>query len=240
MTTDEPHSPGTRGPSRSKHRDILDGALSLFLELGFDATSIEGVAERASVSKQTVYAHFGDKERLFRELIEREVGQRDMPTHPLTGTMQDSTDLESDLRTYARWHLRLVMTPHLLALRRRLIGEAARFPALARSWYDNGPRRSIDLFAGWFAVLHERGLLHAPDPVEAGEAFNWLVLSRPLNAAMACAWDEPDDALDAHADDAVRIFLAAHAVPATDTPRDGGGRQPPPPPRQVDAPTHDH
>ena len=32
--------------------------------------------------------------------------------------------------------------------------------------------------------------------VEAGEASNWLVPSRPPNAAMACAWDEPDDALD--------------------------------------------
>lgn len=212
---DQFRRPGTRGPSRSKHRDILDGALDLFLELGFDATTIEGVAEQAGVSKQTVYAHFGDKESLFRELIGREVGRRDMPAHPLADTMPDSTDLEADLRTYARWHLRLVMTPHLLALRRRLIGEAARFPALARSWYDNGPRRSIELFAGWFEALHERGLIHAPDPIMAGETFNWLVLSTPLNAAMAFAWDEPDKALDTHADDAVRIFLAAHAPRTT-------------------------
>lgn len=214
---DPPRTPGTRGPSRDKHRDILAGALDLFLELGFDATTIEGVADRAGVSKQTVYAHFGDKATLFRELIEREVGQREAPTHALAATMPNSTDLEADLRTYARWHLRLVMTPHLLALRRRLIGEATRFPALARSWYDHGPRQSIELFAGWFEVLHERGMLHAPDPVVAGEAFNWLVLSRPLNAAMALAWEEPDTALDAHADDAVRIFLAAHAVRPTST-----------------------
>jgi TetR/AcrR family transcriptional repressor of mexJK operon len=218
LSSDEAPERGRRGPSRSKHRDILDGALDLFLEHGFAATTIEGVADRARVSKQTVYSHFGDKETLFRELIDREVGRRGMPTHPLAETMPDSIDLESDLRTYARWHLRLVMTPHLLALRRRLIGEAARFPALARSWYDNGPRRSIELFAGWFEALHERGLLHAPDPVVAGEAFNWLVLSRPLNAAMAFAWDEPDQALDAHADDAVRMFLAAHAVRTIDTP----------------------
>lgn len=217
VTDGESRRPGTRGPSRSKHRDILDAALALFLQDGFDATTIEGVAGKASVSKQTVYAHFGDKETLFRELIEREVGRRDMPTHPLADAMPDSTDLEDDLRTYARWHLRLVMTPHLLALRRRLIGEATRFPALARAWYDNGPRRSIELFAGWFEALHGRGLIHAPDPHAAGEAFNWLVLSTPLNAAMALAWEQPDDALDAHADDAVRIFLAAHAAQPTDS-----------------------
>jgi TetR/AcrR family transcriptional repressor of mexJK operon len=208
----------TRGPSRSKHRDILDGALDLFLELGFDATTIEGVADRAGVSKQTVYAHFGDKETLFRELVEREVGQRDAPAHPLAATMPESTDLHRDLRVYARWHLRLVMTPHLVDLRRRLIGESMRFPELARQWYANGPRRSIDLFAGWFDVLHERGVLHAPDPIRAGETFNWLVLSTPLNAAMASAWNEPDEALDACADEAVRVFLAAHAVPAAGCP----------------------
>lgn len=212
---DPTRRPGTRGPSRGKHRDILDGALDLFLALGFDGTTIEGVAERAGVSKQTVYAHFGDKETLVRELVEREVGQRDAPTHPLAATMPESADLEADLRTYARWHLRLVMTPHLLALRRRLIGEATRFPALARSWYDHGPRRSIELFAGWFEALHERGMLHAPDSVAAGEAFNWLVLSGPLNAAMALAWDEPDTALDTYADEAVRIFLAAHTCGPT-------------------------
>jgi TetR/AcrR family transcriptional repressor of mexJK operon len=206
----------TRGPSRSKHRDILDGALDLFLELGFDATTIEAVADRSGVSKQTVYAHFGDKETLFRDLVEREVGQRDAPAHPLAATMPDSTDLQRDLRVYARWHLRLVMTPHLVDLRRRLIGEATRFPELARQWYDNGPRQSIELFAGWFEILHERGLLHAPDPIQAGATFNWLVLSTPLNAAMATVWNESDDALDAHADEAVRVFLAAHAARAVD------------------------
>jgi TetR/AcrR family transcriptional repressor of mexJK operon len=204
----------TRGPSRSKHRDILDGALGLFLELGFDATTIEGVADRAGVSKQTVYAHFGDKEALFRELVEHEVGQRDAPAHPLAASMPDSTDLHRDLRVYARWHL--------VDLRRRLIGESMRFPELARQWYANGPQRSIDLFAGWFEALHERGLLHAPDPIRAGEIFNWLVLSTPLNAAMASAWHEPDEALDAHADEAVRVFLAAHAVPAAGCPPSRG------------------
>lgn len=53
------------------------------------------------------------------------------------------------------------------------------------------------------------------DPVLAAQYVNWLVLSIPLNKAMAYATDEPlftAAELDAYADEAVRIFLAAYAV----------------------------
>lgn len=208
---------GVRGPSRRKRRDILTAAFRLFLDRGFAATTIEDVAEAAGVSKQTVYAHFGGsdegvKDALFQQMVEAQVGQRDEPAHPLAATMATTDDLETDLRTFARWHLHLVMTPDLLRLRRMLIGEAARFPKLARSWYTNGPAQSFGMFAEWFTALHERGLLHVPDPMLAAQTFNWLVLSTPLNEAMALGDSPPTAAdLDSYADEAVRVFLAAYA-----------------------------
>ena len=68
----------------------------------------------------------------------------------------------------------------------------------------------------WFAAWDRRGLLRVPDPVLAGRQFNWLVLSIPLNKAMAYATDEPlftRAELDHYADEAVRVFLAAYGVP---------------------------
>jgi TetR/AcrR family transcriptional regulator, mexJK operon transcriptional repressor len=207
--------PGVRGPSRTKRHDILAAAYRLFLQHGFAATTIEDVATEAGVSKQTVYAHFGDgddpvKDTLFRAMVEREVGLRHLDAHPLEVTMALTHDLEDDLRTFARHHLHLVMRPDLIQLRRMLIGEAERFPGLANVWWTNGPVRSFELFAGWFTILDERGLLHVPDPLLAAQTFNWLVLSTPLNEAMALG--APTDAtdLDRHADEAVRVFLAAY------------------------------
>jgi TetR/AcrR family transcriptional regulator, mexJK operon transcriptional repressor len=203
-----------RGPSLSKRRAIFDSARKLFLERGFAGTTIEDVAAAAGVSKQTIYTQFTDKETLFAALVTADVGRQDEPDHPLVDTMPRTDDLERDLREFARFHLALVMTPELLRLRRMLIGEAERFPNLARAWYDSGPERSCRIFQRWFRALTRRGLLDTPDPGLAAQTFNWLVLSIPLNKAMAMATDEPlytAAELDAFADEAVRVFLAAYA-----------------------------
>ena len=215
-TTDErPVRRRARGPSADKRRAVLDAARHLFFERGFAGTSMDDVAATAGVSKQTVYTHFSDKHRLFTELIENDVGQLDVAQHTLVTTMPDSDHIERDLRTYARFHLSVVMQPHLLRLRRMLIGEAERFPELARAWFANGPQLSVDLFASWFVALDRRGLLRVPDPVLAGEHYNWLILSIPLNRAMSEPLDQAiytRKQLDHFADEAVRVFLAAYAA----------------------------
>jgi AcrR family transcriptional regulator len=204
-----------RGPSADKRRAVLEAARLLFLERGFAGTSMDDVAGAAGVSKQTVYAHFSDKHRLFTELIETDVGQLDVAQHPLVAGMPDSDDIERDLRAYARFHLSVVMQPHLLRMRRMLIGEAERFPDLARAWFANGPQMSVALFASWFTALDNRGLLRVPDPVLAGEHYNWLILSTPLNRAMSEPLDRSlytQRQLNHYADEAVRVFLAAYAA----------------------------
>lgn len=204
-----------RGPSVDKRRAVLGAARVLFMERGFAGTSMDDVAAMAGVSKQTVYAHFSDKHRLFTELIETDVGQLDVAKHPLVTGMPESDDIGRDLREYARFHLSVVMQPELLRLRRMLIGEAERFPDLARAWFANGPELSIAMFASWFAALHRRGLLNVPDPTMAGEHYNWLILSTPVNRAMSEPLDRPlytRRQLDHYADEAVRVFLAAYAA----------------------------
>lgn len=49
------------------------------------------------VSKQTVYAHFADEQRLFTELIRAGVGQVDEPGHRLARPLGESEDVERDL-----------------------------------------------------------------------------------------------------------------------------------------------
>ena len=203
------------GRSARKRAAILAAAHQLFLQKGYAGTSMDDVAARAAVSKQTVYKNFADKQRLFTEVITSDVGRLEDATQAQMAAMPDSTDLAADLRAFARWHLADVMQPGRLRLRRMLIGEAERFPELAQAWYASGPERSSNEFAGWFAAWDRRGLLRVPDPLLAGQHFNWLVLSIPLNKAMAYATDEPlftSAELDHYADEAVRVFLAAHAV----------------------------
>jgi AcrR family transcriptional regulator len=201
--------------SARKRRAIQDAARTLFLRNGYAGTSMDDIAALARVSKQTVYKHFADKQRLFTEFIAHDIAQVKGSTHALIEEMPNTQHLEQDLREFARQHLADVMEPQLLRMRRVLIGEAERFPELAQAWYENGPERSCAIFAGWFSTLDRRGLLRTPDPMLAAQHFNWLILSIPLNKAMASPSEQPlftRAELNHFADEGVRVFLAAYGA----------------------------
>lgn len=63
----------TRMTGTQRRGQLVDVARSLFAERGFDATSIEEIAQRASVSKPVVYEHFGGKEGIYAVVVDREI-----------------------------------------------------------------------------------------------------------------------------------------------------------------------
>ena len=204
------HPPGTR--SARKRRAILDAATALFLQNGYLGTSMDEIAALAKVSKQTVYKHFADKERLFSEIVVNTVNEASDPVHDEVRGLEETQDAEADLRELARRQLAMVMQPKLLQLRRLVIGEAGRFPDLGRTFYEQGPARTIDALASAFERLAERGLLQFDDPRLAAAHFNWLIMSIPLNQAMLLGSDRPASAkdLDRYADAGARAFFAAY------------------------------
>jgi TetR/AcrR family transcriptional regulator, mexJK operon transcriptional repressor len=218
-TTGPPPDPPTdvRAESRSarKRRAILEAGATLFLRHGYRGTSMDEIAATAGVSKQTVYKHFADKESLFSEIVTSTVEEVAKPVHDEVLKLQDSGDPEADLRRLARQLLRMVMQPRILQLRRLVIGEAGRFPELGRTFYEQGPGRTIAALATVFERLADRGVLRPGDPLLEAAHFNWLVMSIPLNRAMLLGEDEPPAAaeLNRYADAGVRAFLAAYAQP---------------------------
>src|SRR5215213_5904806 len=55
--------------TRRTRAAIVEAATTLFLQHGYQGTSTDDIAGLAAVSKRTVYSNFGDKERLFTEII---------------------------------------------------------------------------------------------------------------------------------------------------------------------------
>src|ERR1700749_3063690 len=54
----------------SKRRQILDGARTAFIGLGFGGASMGDIAPAAGVHKGTLYVYFADKNRLFEAIVE--------------------------------------------------------------------------------------------------------------------------------------------------------------------------
>jgi TetR/AcrR family transcriptional repressor of mexJK operon len=200
--------------SARKHRGIMEAATALFLRDGYQGTSMDAVAAAAEVSKQTVYAHFTDKTTLFTAIVENTLDRTGGPIRTEIAALRDTADLRTDLRDLARGYLDAVMRPQVLALRRMIIGEAARQPGPARVYYGRAPESTLAALAESFAHLDGRGLLRAPDPAVAADHFAFLVLGLPLDKALFHVGDAlfARKELRAHADAGAAAFLAAYGA----------------------------
>jgi TetR/AcrR family transcriptional repressor of mexJK operon len=203
------------GVVEGKRAAIARAAAELFLSQGYQATSTEQVASAAGVSKQTVYNQFGDKERLFREIVLGVTATAEAFADGVAeamGGVDSPAGLDAALRALARRYLTTVMNPQVLALRRLVISEATRFPDLAATYYERGPSRVLAALGEVFTGLAERGLLRAGDATRAAPDFAFLLLGRALDEGMFRV-GEPvltPAGIDDTADHAVDVFLAAH------------------------------
>ncbi len=172
------------------------------------------VAARASVSKQTLYKHFGDKQRLFAEIILDTTGQLvDGLSNAVASTLQDAQDVRKALRELADGFLRGLLQPDVLRLRRLVIAEADRFPEVGRAWFDRGFDRTLVILGEAMRRLADRGLLHnLGDPTLAAYQFAGLVMYQPMNQVMFAGTDAvpPADTLNRIADSAVEMFLTTY------------------------------
>ncbi|WP_327515724.1 TetR/AcrR family transcriptional regulator [Ensifer sp.] len=195
-------------------RLIVAAASDLFLKHGFLGTNMDEIAATAEVSKQTVYSHFHNKEALFLEVVRSMTGGAGDEFQEQVADPVGDEPIEEFLLDYATQLLTIVMTPRLMQVRRLVIAEVERFPELGQALHERGPMRSINRLAVAFTRYSETGDIHVKDVRVAGSFFNWLVMGGPVNDAMLLgdgAIPTPET-LQAHAKEAVRIFLAAHRV----------------------------
>ncbi|MFG1941984.1 TetR/AcrR family transcriptional regulator [Nonomuraea sp. NPDC048826] len=201
------------GRTARKRRAILDAATEVFLQNGYLGASMDEVAAKAAVSKQTVYKQFADKEHLFTEII---LGTT---AHLLDGFRQVAADLDraadarQALHALARALLAGLTRPDVLRLRRLVIAEADRFPHISGAWFEQGFHPSVVEMGEALRRLEDRGLLRKlPDPTLAAYQFAGLVMYKPMNQAMfagTSAGPETEE-LESLAGQAVEVFLAAY------------------------------
>lgn len=192
---------------------IRQAATALFLERGYQGTSMDEIAAAAHVSKQTIYTHFSDKESLLASLVLANSDRVEGFLGTMVSVVHDAPVVEDGLRELARLYQRFVIRPDVLRMRRLVLAEAGRFPELARTYYEQVPQRVYTTLAGIFIELAQHGALAVDDADRAAEHFAWLVLGAPLDRGMFLdVADSTSTATDDAADAAVRVFLAAYGI----------------------------
>ncbi|HEY9648836.1 MAG TPA: TetR/AcrR family transcriptional regulator [Chroococcidiopsis sp.] len=159
-----------------KPEQILQGAMQIFLQHGYAATSMDRVAAEAGVSKHTIYNHFQNKEGLFVALFERLVLRQ---FHLEFGCeLPASESPERVLRRLAEVVLGLMDDPEYIAFIRLLFAESGRFPELAHLYVREIVNKG-DQVLSCYLLLHPE--LNLPDPEMTARIFFGTLIAHILS-----------------------------------------------------------
>jgi AcrR family transcriptional regulator len=150
------------GASTAGRQRLLDAAAEAFIEEGYRA-SLDRIAVRAGVARQTLYNHFHSKEALFEAVIRATMRQVLVTLETADG------DLRTNLIQFANVYRGKVLSPAALATFRALVAEAPRCPDLARSVFTAGPAQTVSCLAHFLKNAMARGELRRDDTVVAAE-----------------------------------------------------------------------
>ena len=201
-----------RRRARREHRieAILQAAQDVFLDQGYEATTLDLIARRAKASKATMYAHFRDKVGLFEAILAAYIKNTQMPLHD-----PDHTAAEA-LRRFGSGFLTLMLSPPVLAFYRMIVNKGVEMPELAKLWYTNGPRRMIGGVGAFLAERTRAGEFDIDNPELAAELFLMSLRgSLHLQAVTGLIRPPFDAAISEKVNAAVQMFLRAYARPTT-------------------------
>jgi AcrR family transcriptional regulator len=186
--------PTPRSPRRSEksRRAIYDAALALVVEVGYPKTTIEGIAARAGVGKQTIYRWWSSKAEVLMEAFldlgqqaNRDPGQGQGPEPqgiPNTG------DLAADLKAVLRATVDELRNPRFEAPSRALAAEGVVNEQLGREFVAKLLEPSLQLYVARLRSAQETGDVRPDiDPRIALELFvsplaqRWLQYSGPIS-----------------------------------------------------------
>lgn len=186
-----------------KSEAILEAATELFAEKG-PAATMDEIARRAGVSKQTLYNRFGSKLDVGRALAAR---RSDAVTAPL----RSGADPETVLTALATALLEKICHGQAGSSLRGLALMSPEVPDMAQAIYDSGPGESLRRLSAWLVEQDRRGLLQVPDPDHAAEMFSGMALGHGHLRTMLGATHPGADSIPERARETARRFLRAFA-----------------------------
>ncbi|ESY04811.1 MULTISPECIES: TetR/AcrR family transcriptional regulator [unclassified Mesorhizobium] len=194
----------------AKRMSIIDAAASVFCREGFAGANIDLIAVEAGVSRQTIYNHHRDKEKLFMAVVRDLTERCNAGIFATFASFPDQPkDLEADLIGFAvRMNQNCICNRDGRFLRKLIQTEGERYPELFAEWRDQGPGRTWPALAARFARLAHAGHLAVDDPDVAARQFLALANAELQTTFMLGSMPSEDEVLQS-ATHGVRTFLRA-------------------------------
>jgi TetR/AcrR family transcriptional repressor of mexJK operon len=195
-----------------KRAQILEGAARVFASDGYEGASMSRIAAEAGVSKGTLYNHFPSKAALFSAYVGQECARN--LARVFEGAVHDG-EPAAVLRQVGLRMIQMIMSEVGQTIYRVVISEAAKFPELARAFFEAGPSRAIRHLADWLAEETRRGQLQVGDPNFAAEQFFTLCQARLVMRQRLMLQPEPSSGeVERVVDAAVAMFLRTYGAAA--------------------------
>lgn len=144
-----------RKPPR-KNAIVLAAAEQAFVEYGYAGTSVDEIAERAGVSKRTVYSNFETKEALYNEVVRKlcaDVVPHEIDPQLLTG------DPEKTLLRVSIAFLEALYQPRQVAFYQTVVADSRQFPDAGKMLFDGPIARTQLVFDHYFRKQVQRGVM---------------------------------------------------------------------------------
>jgi AcrR family transcriptional regulator len=148
-------------PLQDTRQRLLNAACDAFREEGYQV-SIDRLAARAHVARQTLYNHFPSKDALFAEAVRHII-------QSVLVTLDRDGDVRATLLSFGEAYRAKVLSSEGIAIFRTLMAEAPRFPALAKQFFRQGPQMTRKRLAEYLARAMKEGRLKRDDPDFAAE-----------------------------------------------------------------------
>lgn len=188
-----------------KADQILEASKAVFLEHGYAGTSMDLVAQSARVSKTTLYARFPSKEALFAATIHAECERRGMQ---FRAEDFDGLTVEDALCRIGRRFVDLIWSPEAVRVYQLVVGDAARFPEVARIFFEHGPTKGRAAVVTYLQRAQDLGRLRVSDPVFAARELLSMLQGGPwFELTLGVGTAPPPDERDRFVQRVVRLFL---------------------------------
>ncbi len=149
--------------TEARRNAILESALALFREVGFERASMNELAKRLGGSKATLYGYFASKEDLFVAVVQAVATSHLAQAAGELLEVKEGATLASVLTRFGERMLRVLTNDtDALAVYRMVIAEAGH-SSVGQQFYDSGPAEYIHALAQLMTAAMARGELRRAD-----------------------------------------------------------------------------